>query len=169
MPVSPPMPPWLQFSLDDKHIQEIAGPRSNPAILKMARDIEAPAWFDNDDHPWCAVYANHKLWRCQLALSGEGFELLRAKSFATYGVALTQPALGCLLVFKRPEGFHVGFYLGENTTAYRVWGGNQSNQTGPAWILKSRCIAIRWPTTVTLPTGGPILLTGAGHVSGNEA
>lgn len=159
----------MTLALADKRIQEIAGPRSNPAILKMARDIDAPKWFDDDDHPWCAVYANHKLWSCHLELSGTGFELLRAKSFATYGVTLSQPALGCVLVFSRPEGFHVGFYLGENATAYRVWGGNQSNQTGAAWILKSRCIATRWPTTVALPTGGPVLLTGTGQTSSNES
>ncbi len=162
------MPPWLALALADRAIKEIPGPASNPVILQMARDIKAPKWFDNDDHPWCAVYANHKLWQAQLKLSGTGFDLLRAASFKPYGVGLEEPALGCLLVFSRPEGFHVGFYLGENTTKYRVWGGNQSNQVGAAWIAKARCVALRWPKAVALPSGGPIHLNGDGQASRNE-
>lgn len=162
-------PPWLASALADKRIQEIAGPRSNPAILKMAREIGAPGWFNDDDKAWCAVYANHKLWQAQLAMSGAGFDLLRAKTFERYGVALAQPALGAILVFDRPGGAHVGFYLGETPTAYRVWGGNQRNMTCAAWLAKERCTAIRWPSTVALPTSGPILLVDSGELSSNEA
>lgn len=163
------MPVWLQLALADKAIHEIHGPASNPVILQWARDIKAPKWFNNDDHPWCAVYANHKLWQAQLQLSGVGFDLLRAKSFERYGVPLKEPALGCLLVFSRPEGAHVGFYMGENVSSYRVWGGNQSNRVGAAWIRKARLTATRWPSTVALPTTGRIHLSGAGIASSNEA
>lgn len=43
---------------------------------------------------------------------------------------------------------HVGFYAGEDKTAYRILGGNQSNSVSLAWIAKDRLLASRWPATV---------------------
>ena len=139
-------------------ITEIPGPASNPIILRWGQEIHAPA-FLNDDVAWCAVYANRLAMACQFPLSGTGYDLLRARSFVSWGQRLDYEALGAWMVFGRPEGAHVGLYLGETKNAYRVHGGNTNNRVGVAWVAKSRLIARRWPPGLTLPPVGPVLLS----------
>jgi uncharacterized protein (TIGR02594 family) len=163
-------PIWLSVARSFIGLKEVPGAASNPVILQWANDINAPAWYDDDSDPWCAVFVNRILLACQLPMSGRGFDLLRAKSFETWGEALPAPALGAILVFSRPEGAHVGLYLGERHDAYRVLGGNQSNAVGETWIAKTRLTAIRWPSSVPLPVGGRIHLKADGSpLSTNEA
>ncbi len=162
-------PIWLSVAAAFVGLREIAGPQSSPVILRWVRDLDAPAWFDNDDKPWCALFLNRVLKACSLPLSGKAFELLRAKSFETWGRALGVPALGAVLVFTREGGGHVGLYLGENAHAYRVLGGNQGNSVSETWVAKDRLSAIRWPDGVPLPVTGPVVLDSNGAVSSNEA
>lgn len=163
-------PTWLSVAAAFVGLREIAGPQSSPVILRWVRDTGAPSWYDNDDKPWCALFMNRILLACGLAMSGTGFELLRAKSFETWGRPLAAPALGAVLVFTRDGGGHVGLYLGENEHAYRVLGGNQGNSVSETWIAKERLSAIRWPDGVPLPLAGSVLLASNGApVSRNEA
>ena len=74
-----------------------------------------------------------------------------------------------MLVFTRSGGGHVGFYAGEDADAYHVLGGNQSDAVTIARIAKSRCIAIRWPSTAPAPVGGRVFSALAGTLSRNEA
>lgn len=168
-------PLWLSVARMVVGVREIPGPQSHPLILNWARDISAPGWYDNDDKPWCAIPVNRVLLACQMPmcrhadpLKRDGFDLLRAATFETYGVSLSEPSLGCFLVFIRPGGNHVGWYLGEDATHYCVLGGNQGNAMGITWIVKERCSATRWPAGVPLPTTGRVALTRVGVVSTNE-
>lgn len=163
-------PLWLSVARMAHALAEIPGRLSNPVVLQWARDIGAPDWYDNDDKPWCALFLNRVLKACQLPMAGTGFDLLRARSFAVWGQRLDAPALGSILVFTRPEGAHVGFYLGEHAAAFRVYGGNQANQVGEAWIARDRLQAIRWPADHPLPVSAPVRLAADGRsMSGNEA
>lgn len=164
-------PLWLSVARAFYGLQERVGPGSNPVIIRWAKDLHAPSWFDDDDKAWCALFANRVLLACQLPLSGSGFELLRAASFETWGRGLVGPALGAVLVFTRSGGAHVGFYLGERHDAYFVLGGNTGNAVTAAWIAKERLAATRWPQLATpLPQAAPILLADSGvPVSKNEA
>lgn len=60
-----------------------------------------------------------------------------ARSWANFGVKC-QPTLGCVLVFTRSSGGHVGFYAGEDKTYFSVLGGNQSNSISISRIAKRR-------------------------------
>lgn len=163
-------PLWLSVARAFVGEREIPGPVSNPVILRWAHDLGAPAWFDNDDLAWCAVFLNRILLACQLPRSGTGFELLRAKTFETWGKPCLEPMLGAVLVFSRPEGAHVALYVGQTPDAFRVLGGNQSNAVGYTWIEKRRLTAIRWPLAVPYAATGPILLQADGSlISHNEA
>jgi uncharacterized protein (TIGR02594 family) len=146
---------------------EIPGPKSNPVIVKWAKDIGAPA-YTNDDIPWCAVAMNRWLLACGWPLAGNGYDLLRARSFETWGQPIDEPALGCVMVFSRPEGYHVGLYLGERSDAYYVYGANQSNTVGATWISKNRLTAMRWAEGEPVESSGRILLNAQGALSTNE-
>ena len=60
------------------------------------------------------------------------------------------------MTFKRPGGGHVGFYVGEDSTAYHVLSGNQFDKVGITRIDKSRLVAIRWPLRRDDGQGGPL-------------
>ncbi|MEO8680385.1 MAG: TIGR02594 family protein [Vicinamibacterales bacterium] len=152
-------PIWLSVARAFVGVLELPGPGSNPLILRWATEIGAPAWYDSDAKAWCAVFLNRILLAVQQPMAGTGYALLRAGTFETYGVPLTTATLGAILVFDRPEGHHVGFYLGERDDAYLVLAGNQANAVSVRWILKSRLTAMRWPADVAVSETGPILIT----------
>lgn len=167
-------PSWLQAARRDEGLAEIPGPQSNPVILAMARAIGAPAWYHNDDQPWCAVAMNFWLLESghpmAIGSRGDFFDRLRALTFNTYGQDLARPALGAIGVFTRPEGAHVGMYLGQFRDLFYIYGGNQSNRVGGTWMNARRLKSWRWPPNEPLPTVGPIMLTHDGRqVSVNEA
>ena len=149
-------PIWLSVAQAFVGLREIIGPQSSQVILRWVEDTGAPSWYTNDDQPWCALFANRVLAACQMPMSGKGYDLLRAKSFETWGRPLTGPSAGAVMVFARDGGGHVGFYLGENDHAYKVLGGNQGNSVSEAWIAKDRLTAMRWPEGVPLPLTGPV-------------
>jgi uncharacterized protein (TIGR02594 family) len=101
------------------------------------------SWVTTDATPWCATFVNAVLQQAGLPMSAPvgSADLLRAKSFLTYGTPLAEPAVGCIVVFDRPGGGHVGFYTGETLKAYRILGGNQANKFCETWIARDRALA----------------------------
>lgn len=182
-PVGEPEPsvrsdaPWLSVARALTGTREIPGGRSNPLIIGW-RDsliVRYPAlrpninWFVNDDTPWCGLFAAH-------CVGEVGFQPpvapLWALNWETWGDRLSDPVLGCILVFLRDGGGHVGFYEGEDATHYHVRGGNQSNSVNVARILKARLrkSGIRWPSGHPLPRSQRIVTSGAGlATSTNES
>jgi len=77
-------------------------------------------------------------------------------------------APGAVLVFERPGGGHVGFYVGEDATAYHVLGGNQGDAVTIARIAKDRCIARRWPAGRPV-IGKPVQMAARKPISTDEA
>lgn len=166
-------PFWLSVARAFIGLQEKVGAGSNPVILRWAKDLNAPSWYDDDDKAWCALFWNRINVACQLPTSGKGYDLLRAMSSLTWGVTLNVPALGATMVFNRPGGAHVGFYLGERHDGayYYVLGGNTGNSVNAAWIAKDRLSGIRWPAGQNLFPATPlIILADNGQpISHNEA
>lgn len=161
-------PIWLSVFRVLMGLEEFRGVPSNPVILRWAKDINAaPSWYNSDEKSWCALALNRVLMACQLPmarttpLEPQGYDLLRAKTFESYGQSLAIPALGCIMTFTRPEGNHVGIYLGERKDAYSILGANQSDIVDIAWVSKNRLTSIRWPNGVPLPTTGRIWLDGS--------
>jgi uncharacterized protein (TIGR02594 family) len=163
-------PSWLSVARAFVGILEIPGPQSNPVILQWGRELKAPD-FTNDDTAWCAVFMNRLCMACQLPVSGTGFDLLRAKSFLSWGQHMPAPAMGSFMVFERPQGFHVALYAGERQDAYFVLGGNQGNAVSYTWIEKTRLVGCRWPAAVAMPLQQPptLLADNGQPLSVNEA
>jgi len=148
---------WLAIARRYLGVTEIPGPKSDPTIQGWIRSLggKLASWVTDND-AWCASSLNAILQEAGFPMSAKvgSVELLRAKSFLTYGTPLTEPAVGCIVVFDRPGGGHVGFYTGETLKAYRILGGNQANKFCETWIARDRALAYRWPPGAPPPTIG---------------
>jgi len=137
-----PGPKVLIEALKHYGTLEHPGVGSNPNILAWANETGVSGWYTDDDIPWCGLFAGVVVKRC-------GYEppkdFLAAKNFLNFGTVITigEAKLFDLLIYKRPGGYHVAFYVGENKNAFLNYGGNQSNAVGFAGIDKSRCIGVR--------------------------
>lgn len=147
---------------------EKPGPGSNPSILAWARRVGLEKVYRSDATAWCG------LWMAYVALQA-GWEPplnpLWARNWLTWGEKQDRAALGDVLVFERGDGGHVGVYVGEDSRAYYVLGGNQSDQVMIKRIAKVRCIGIRrCPWRVNQPANvRPIRLSIGGSLSTNES
>lgn len=161
--------PWYEEALRLKGIREAAGAADNPTILGWARRLRLV--YRKDSIPWCGLFAGHCV---AVALPDEPLPTnpLGARNWQKFGVA-AEPTLGAVLVFWRgsrsgAQG-HVGFYAGEDASAFHVLGGNQSDSVSIARVARSRLLATRWPATAPGPLGGAIKRVAADALSTNEA
>lgn len=63
----------------------------------------------------------------------------------------------------------MGEIAGEDATAYRILGGNQSDSVSLAWVIKDRLVSSRWPSTVPPPIPTPVVVARTDTLSWNEA
>lgn len=99
--------------------------------------------------PWCggAVAAWMQAAGCSIPT-----HWYRARAWADWGVPLDRPAHGCVVVFARTGGGHVGLVVGEdNAGRLAVLGGNQGDAVNIRSFDRSRVLAYRWPPGRELP------------------
>lgn len=164
-------PKMLVEALNHYGELEIPGKGSNPNISKWAKEVGVSGWYTDDDIPWCGLFVGVVAKRCGYPFPAS--KLLAAKQWINWGVPVTEgrEMLWDVLVFSRDGGGHVGFYVGENDHAFLVYGGNQSNAVGFAWIAKTRLVGARRPA---YKIGEPanvrkVILSLTGELSKNEA
>lgn len=149
--------------------REQPGIGSNPAILDWASKEGIP--YKSDDIPWCGLFVGHCI-TSTLDREPTPSNVLGARAWGSFGIK-TQPTPGAVMVFWRKSvtsGLgHVGFYAGEDATAYRILGGNQSDSVSLAWVIKERLVASRWPSTVPPPIPAPVSVARTDTLSWNEA
>lgn len=150
---------------------EFSGPKSNPEIMAMANEAVVGKIYPNDEVAWCGVAMVVLALRAGKKVEFTGYDRLRAKSFLKFGTRTYVPMLGDVLVFERSGGFHVGIYIAEDTKAYHVAGGNQSNQFNIIRIEKKRMLQARRPEySIGVPAGVKrIFVSAQGVLSKNEA
>jgi uncharacterized protein (TIGR02594 family) len=121
---------------------EAPGNANNPVIMAWAKEVGVAGWYEGDAVPWCGLEHGVCAHRAGWEISKD---LLSAASWVSWGnpINLTGAMLGDTLVFDRPGGHHVGQYIGESKLNFLVYGGNQSNTTGFAWVAKAHLIAVR--------------------------
>jgi len=129
------------------------------------------SWIDPREVPWCGAFVAtcFRLYKPDILLPTNP---LGARNWLHFGKPCT-PVFGSCLVFWRGSkaGWkgHVGFYYGEDDTAFHVLGGNQSNAVTVTRVDKNRLLGARWPIEQDI-TGQRILLTPSGTtLSTNEA
>lgn len=161
---------WFYIATSLIGTREIVGPKHNPTILAWAKKLGSKVLGINitdDETAWCGLFVAHCMSEAGITPAPIA---VRASSWETWGSILRADRLapGAVLVFKRPGGGHVGFYVGEDKDCYHVLGGNQSNAVTITRIEKARCVARRWPKDVAV-SGVPVWVNAKGTISKNEA
>ncbi|SHF24173.1 TIGR02594 family protein [Kaistia soli DSM 19436] len=161
---------WFKEACRVIGTREKPGAGSNPIIIDWATDLGIN--YGRDDIPWCGLFVGHCI-SATLDREPTPNGLLGARSWERFGIR-TDPTPGAVMVFwrqsKQSGRGHVGFYAGEDATAYRILGGNQSDQVSLAWVLKDRLVAARWPSTVPAPVPHAVTIrTRTEVLSWNEA
>jgi uncharacterized protein (TIGR02594 family) len=156
-------PQWLAIARPLVGLHEIKGAEHSPEILGMWRAIKRSG-IQSDEVPWCAAFAGACLERAGIRSSR--FE--SAKSYLTWGVRLDGPVHGCIVVFSRDGGGHVGFVVGMDKGGnLLVLGGNQGDQVSVKAFPTDRVAGYRWPVDVPIPSGP--LQIGSAEESRSEA
>lgn len=150
---------------------EKQGPGSNPEILRWAEEVGLEHVYRNDAIAWCGLWMAYTAGQAGWDMAPRG-NALWARNWAFWGNPSPDPSLADVLVFERAGGFgHVGLYVGEDSTAYHVLGGNQSDSVSFTRIDKNRLItARRCPWRIAEPKNvRAIALKPTGALSTNEA
>lgn len=132
-------PIWLDIAIGELGQKEIDGEKDNPRItgyFKATNYGEA-----KDEVPWCSAFINWIMDKSNI----KGTRSAAALSWLDWGKSLEKPKLGCIVVFSRDGGGHVGLFLDEDENEIFVLGGNQSNAVTKAWYPKDRLRGYRWP------------------------
>jgi len=134
-------PPWLMTALEYDGLVELPGPKHSNVILGWLDKLGA--WWRDDETPWCGVFV-------AICFHDNGYKIpkmyMRAKEWMKWGRRITKPVLGCVAVFDRPGGGHVGFVVGM-TKDGDIWilGGNQKNAVNVSLLPTDRLLGYRIP------------------------
>jgi uncharacterized protein (TIGR02594 family) len=158
--------PWIVEAKKHIGLKEIPGPKHNSVILGWLKSLKA--WWSEDETPWCGTFVAHCMKTCNISVPNNW---MRALAWAEWGVKLSSPVNGCVVVFKRAGGGHVGFVMGQTTDGFlSVLGGNQGNSVTVAKFDKGRVVGYYWPKEVSMPSNGKLnIVSNSGTVSTNEA
>lgn len=167
-----PLLPWIEEARRNLGLKEIAGRKHAPAIVRMLEALKAP--FRDDETAWCGTFVG---WCISTTLPKEAVPAAPWGSinWMKFGTKLDTPMYGCVAVFWRgsPDAWtgHVGFLVGQDSEAYHVLGGNQSDAVTITRIAKGRVrpAGLRWPATAGAPAQPLPLQTLSGTLSQNEA
>jgi uncharacterized protein (TIGR02594 family) len=164
---------WIEEAR--KHIgqKEVAGVESNSWIKSIWFKLKGGAWFwtaygeDDSKLPWCGAFAALCVQEAGIAPPKE---YASAKAWLGWGVDMINPAYGCVVIFTRTGGGHVGFVVGIDAAGrLMVLGGNQGDAVSIAPFARIRAAGYRWPTGVPLPAQSMPTLTSTVASSTNEA
>ena len=140
-------PAWITEARRYIGVREIPGVTHHPLILQMWKAIKRGGIKD-DETPWCAAFVG-------MCLENVGIVSTRfesAKSYLTWGQKLDGPVPGCIVVFTRDGGGHVGFLEGLTIDGrLLVLGGNQGNQINIRAFPEDRVSGYRWPLSFPVP------------------
>lgn len=140
--------PWVAEGRKLLGAKEIKGEQHNADIVQMWKDIKRGGIKD-DDTAWCAAYVGAMLER--VGIKSTRFE--GASSYLAWGTGLSEPTYGCVAVFTRVGGGHVGFVVGVDKMGnLLVLGGNQSDAVNIRAFPRYRVSAYRYPDGVPLDT-----------------
>jgi len=162
-------PSWIAKARGYVGLREINGATHNPKILEWWRAIGA-SWFKDDETPWCGAFVGGVLAEAGITPPAKGAGA-SARAWLEFGVRLSRPAYGCLVVFERAGGGHVGFVVGKDKAGnLMVLGGNQGDAVNIKPFAAERALGYRWPSVYPMEERFNLpVLASDGRLSQNEA
>lgn len=134
-------PYWLQIARRDIGLAEVPGAASAPAIVRMWQAVKAP--FTDDATPWCGGALGAWMTAAGVAPPKACW---RARNWLDWGKPISEPVLGCVVVFSRGAGGHVGVVVGRTAHGgLSVLGGNQGDRVCIAAFPTARVLGYRLP------------------------
>lgn len=167
---------WVGIGRSKIGTYEIKGAKHNAVILAMwqlaFQATNQKQWINDDETAWCGAFTAYCMAKAGLSKHiPKAF--YRAKDWASVGKPINKPAYGCIVVFTRNGGGHVGIVVGKDQKGnIMVLGGNQSDAVNIKPFAVGRVLAYRWCGTQNLPWASRYnlpLLNSNGQVSTNEA
>jgi uncharacterized protein (TIGR02594 family) len=159
-----------------KHIgqKEVPGPGVNAWIRDLWHGLPGGPWFwkhygqDDSKLPWCGAFCAGVFKRCGIAIPQR---YASAVSWLEWGQKINAPAFGCVVVFSRHGGGHVGIVVGKDQRGrLMVLGGNQGDAVSVAPFDRARVTGYRWPPGVPVPSLATLpTVTSSAASSRNEA
>jgi len=99
------------------------------------------ASYDPTAQPWSGLFMAFVF--AQIGVEPPA-DFLAPKAWAAFGTALSEPAMGSIVVLDRDVP-HVGIYLGEDANYYFLLGGNQNDTVCVTQAPKGANDSFRWP------------------------
>ena len=166
-------PVWLTEARKHIGMREVPGAASNSWIKEMWLSLKGGLWFwttygeDDSKLPWCGAFCAFVMKTARVDYPKN---YASAKAWLDWGTKLYTPEVGCIVVFEREGGGHVGFLVGrDENLRYLVLGGNQGDEANIRSFGPERSIGFRWPPGVPLPPANPLPIYAAAQISTREA
>ena len=145
--------PWMPIADKEYGVIEFPGKEHNPRVLEYLATVTniSPTWRSQDETAWCSAFVN---W-CVEKAGYAGTKSALSASWLKWGKKIDKPVKGCIAVFSRDGGGHVGFFFDQTPTLSETYinilGGNQEHmETGIGAVnlrhyLKSKLLGYRIP------------------------
>lgn len=158
------IPSWLIVARSYLGLAEIPGKNDAPFLRRWQAQLGAP-WLGPS--PWCGTFA-------ATCIRESGYQppqhWYRAKAYLDWGSVLPSPRLGCIVVYERKGGGHVGFIEGRDDLGrLMTLGGNQGDKVCVLPFDSSRVLGFRWPPGVAQPPLGAAMLPVIGSTGASSA
>ena len=141
-------PAWITIARKYVGTTEVHGPSTAPLIRAWL--ISLKAWWTDDETPWCGTFVAACMKECGIPVPTAWF---RARDWLTWGIPLHAPVVGCVVIYHRIGGGHVGFVVGrDEQDRILTLGGNQGDRVSIAPFDRTRALGYRWPASVPVPT-----------------
>lgn len=126
--------PWFDIVKAEMGVSENSTPgKDNARIIEYHATTTLKA--KHDEVPWCSSFVN---W-VMVQAGYKGTDNALAKSWATWGVPVTTPVIGDIVVIKRKSkssdsatgsstGYHVAFFIAKSSSSITLIGGNQGDK-----------------------------------------
>lgn len=156
---------WIEEARKHIGTREIPGEKHEPKIVQWWKAIRRGG-IKTDEVPWCAAFVGG----CLEAVGIVSSRFESAKSYLAWGLPLKEATYGCIVVFMRADGGHVGFVVGRDAKdRLMVLGGNQGNMVGIAPFERGRVAGYRWPSAIAVQMQPLPLILSEQASSQNEA
>lgn len=157
-------PKWLTIARSYIGVKEVPGIETSPVIYKWLQKLKS-AWTD-DATPWCGTFVAHCMSEIGVPIPVHWY---RARAWLDWGDPMDFATVGCVVVYERKGGGHVGFVAGKDAAGnLMTLGGNQADAVNIKPFPLSRVLGYRWPKDQVIIIRPLPLLDSDGKTSTNE-